>query len=60
MVQYWDGKDYKLLDEQTTIGHKRILAFPTITSSRIKITITEPKAAPVLSEIGIYKAPPLP
>jgi alpha-L-fucosidase len=60
MVQYWDGKDYKLLDEQTTIGHKRILAFPTITSSRIQITITEPKAAPVLSEIGIYKAPPLP
>lgn len=59
-VQYWDGKEFKLLDQQTTIGHKRILAFPTITSSKIKVVIAEPKADPVLSEIGIYLAPELP
>lgn len=60
MVMYWDGKAYKLLDQQTTIGHKRILAFPTITSSKIRIIIAEPKADPVLSEIGVYLAPALP
>jgi len=58
-ASYWDGKEYKPLDAQTTIGHKRILVFPTITSSKIRIVIHEPKADPILAEIGIYKAPAL-
>ncbi len=58
-VQYWDGKAYQLLETQTTIGHKRILTFPTIKSSKIRIVIVEPNADPVLSEIAIYKAPEL-
>jgi len=59
MVFYWDGNTYKLLDTQTTIGHKRILAFPTVTSSKIKVVLTEPNSDPVVSEIAVYKAPDL-
>lgn len=58
-VDYWDGKDYKQLDKQTTVGFKRILTFPTLRTSRIRITILETKASPVLSEIQIYNAPEL-
>ncbi|MBC7567057.1 MAG: alpha-L-fucosidase [Pedobacter sp.] len=59
-ILYWDGKKYRILGDHTTIGHKRILSFPTITSSKIKIGFPEIHGInPVLSEIGIYRAPDL-
>ncbi|MGV8879322.1 MAG: alpha-L-fucosidase [Sphingobacteriaceae bacterium] len=58
-VDYWDGKAYKQFDKQTTVGFKRILTFPTLRTSKIRINILETKASPVLSEIQIYKAPEL-
>jgi alpha-L-fucosidase len=59
-LQYWDGKAYKSLGAYTTIGHKRILSFPTVQSSKIKINFAELAGVnPVLSEVGIYKAPDL-
>jgi alpha-L-fucosidase len=54
-VEYWNGKKYVELDKQTTVGYKRILTFPTIKTNKIKITI-EANAAPILSEIQLYKA----
>ncbi|RZK79766.1 MAG: hypothetical protein EOO85_02775, partial [Pedobacter sp.] len=59
-LQYWDGKAYKSLGAYTTIGHKRILSFPTVQSSKIKINFADLAGVnPVLSEVGIYKAPDL-
>ncbi|WP_316822763.1 alpha-L-fucosidase [Pedobacter gandavensis] len=55
-VEYLDGNTYKKIDQQSTIGHKRILSFPTITTSKIRIHILEANACPVLSEIAVYKA----
>jgi alpha-L-fucosidase len=56
-VEFWDGKAYQPLDKQTTIGYKRILTFPNIRTTRLKVNILESKASPVLSEIAVYKAP---
>lgn len=58
-VEYWNGTDFKPLDKQTTIGHKRILSFPTVSTTKIRINIWEANACPVLSGIQIYKAPDL-
>lgn len=58
-VDYWDGKAFKQLDKQTTIGYKRILTFPTLQTSKIRVNILEAKACPVLSEIQVYNAPEL-
>lgn len=55
-VAYWDGSKFVVLDKQSTIGYKRILSFPTIQTSRIRITV-EANASPVLSEIQAYLAP---
>ena len=39
----------------TTVGYKRILRLPeAITASRIRITITDAKAAPIISNMGLY------
>lgn len=45
------------LDEQTTIGYKRILRLPTVRSAGIRITITDAKACPLISNIELYNAP---
>jgi len=51
-----DG-NWKEIAKATTIGHKRILRFPTIESTKIRFTITDAKACPVISNIGVYNAP---
>jgi len=53
-----NGK-WEQLDKQTTIGYKRILSFPTVTASKLRFTITEAKASPVISNVSIYNAPQL-
>lgn len=51
-----NGNWVKLIDG-TTIGHKIIRKFPLIITSKIKISFTKSKACPVISNIGIYRAP---
>ena len=46
-------------DGLTTIGHRRIICFPTVTTTRLRFTIKESKACPLISEIGVYLAPEL-
>lgn len=58
-VEYWDnGKnDWQPLVSATTIGYKRILRFPTISSSKVRINIRKSLACPVLNNVEIYKSP---
>jgi alpha-L-fucosidase len=41
--------------EQTTIGHQRILTFPTQSVTQIRIKITKARADPLISGIAAYK-----
>ncbi|MFN4000276.1 alpha-L-fucosidase [Algoriphagus sp.] len=43
----------------TTIGYKRILRFPDTEAQKIRINFLDGKGIPVISEIGVYSAPPL-
>ena len=49
-----DGKD-----GLTTIGHRRIVCFPTITATKLRFTITDSKAEPIIKKLGVYLAPEL-
>jgi len=53
-----DG-NWNLIDTQTTIGVKRILRFDTVKASKIRVNITASKAAPLISNIELYRAPNL-
>ncbi|TDQ06966.1 alpha-L-fucosidase [Pedobacter metabolipauper] len=55
-VDYWDGNIFKKLDQQTTIGRKRILVFPKVKTSRIRLTILQSNASPVLTNIQLFNA----
>ena len=55
----WQPLEDSLAEEGnglTTIGHRRIICFPTITATSLRFTITDAKACPLLSRIGIYLA----
>ena len=49
-----DGKD-----GLTTIGHRRIICFPTIKATKLRFTITDSKCAPIIKKLGVYLAPEL-
>jgi alpha-L-fucosidase len=46
-------------DGLTTIGHRRIICFPTVTATSLRFTITDSKARPLISKLGVYLAPEL-
>lgn len=48
---------WKELAKETTIGYKRILRFPTVEATQLRFTITDSKSCPLISNIGVYKAP---
>ncbi|MBR2236145.1 MAG: alpha-L-fucosidase [Prevotella sp.] len=60
-----DGRWQPLKDELsemsgsglTTIGHRRIICFPTLTATKLRFTITDSKAAPLIKRVGVYLAP---
>ncbi len=59
-VEAWQGKKWTLIASGTTIGHIRILTFPTVRTGRLRIRITGSDAPPVLSEVQLYRDPALP
>jgi alpha-L-fucosidase len=56
LLEYWDGKEWQKINEFTTIGYKRLLRFPSITASRLRLTIRKAKQPVQLAEVGFYKA----
>ncbi len=55
-VEYWNGTDWKSLQPFTTVGYKRLLRFPAITSAKLRLFITNANGPVQLAEIGVYKA----
>ena len=56
----WVKLKDKLVEEgdgTTTIGHRRIICFPEISASKVKLTINDSKDTPLISRIGVYNAP---
>jgi alpha-L-fucosidase len=51
-----DG-EWKELANATTIGYKRILRFPSVEATQLRLNITDSKSCPVISNIGVYNAP---
>ena len=44
-------------DGLTTIGHRRIICFPTVKATQLRFTISDAKAEPIIKKLGVYLAP---
>ncbi len=56
-VQYWDetANTWNDLTQATTIGYKRILRFPEISTQKLKLHF-ESLACPIINGVGVYLA----
>ena len=55
-VDIWDGSNWKTVDQQTTVGHKRLLRWSSaVTTDQVRIHITGSRLEPTLAEVGLFK-----
>jgi alpha-L-fucosidase len=55
-VDVKDGVQWKQVEEQTTVGHRRLLRLGTpITTDEVRIRINSSRMEPTLAEIGLFK-----
>lgn len=53
-VDVWKNNAWQRVASATTIGYKRILQLEPVKTTKIRVTIEDSKACPVLSEIAVY------
>lgn len=54
VLEYWINGEWKKATEGTTIGYKRLLEFPTVTTTKVRLRILSARLQPALAEIGLY------
>ncbi|MEM9416722.1 MAG: PA14 domain-containing protein, partial [Planctomycetota bacterium] len=50
-------REWRVIAEGTTIGYKRIVRFDTVSANGIRLNITDSRACPTISTLGVYCAP---
>ena len=58
-VDAWLDGGWKSIGEGTTVGYKRIVTVPLTTSGRIRVTVLDARARPLVAEVGAYRAMPV-
>jgi len=56
-LEAWDGGHWKEFARGTTVGYKRLLRFPEVTTSKVRLRILDSRVCPTLSSVGLYQAP---
>ncbi len=56
-VDAYINGNWKEIARETTIGYKRILRFPTVEASQVRLNILDAKSCPLISNLEIYDAP---
>lgn len=59
-VDIWQAGAWKEIARSTTIGHKKILRFPEVKAKKVRITISDTKLTPRLSEVQVFQVKPEP
>jgi alpha-L-fucosidase len=58
VVEADDGTGWRTIAEGTTVGYKRLLRFPKVGAKRVRLIIRAARAAPAISEFGLFSASP--
>ena len=57
VLEYWSDKQWKEAAAGTTIGYKRLLRFPAVTTNQVRLKIESSRLNPTISTFGLYKQP---
>ena len=55
-LEAWRGDKWEPFAKATTIGYKRLLRFPEIKTSKVRLTITATRARPALTTLGLFRS----
>lgn len=53
-IEVWDNNAWRLVSAGTTIGYKRIVKLSSVTTTKIRVTIVDAKACPVISNVEVF------
>lgn len=53
-IETWNGTSWERVSDNTTIGYKRIVRFDPVDTNKIRISITDSRACPVISNVEVY------
>jgi len=56
-VEVWNGDQWEAIASSTTIGYKKLLRVPKITTSKIRLVIEEARDNAIISKFGLFLAP---
>ena len=52
-----NARDWRVLAEGTTVGHKRIVRVPVTRAPRVRVEILDARACPLLSALEVHATP---
>jgi alpha-L-fucosidase len=53
----WINGQWQEFTKGTTIGYKRLLRFPSISTGKVRLTIDKSRMSPTLKSVGLFKLP---
>ena len=56
-LEAWVDKKWEKVAFGTTVGYKRLIRFPAVKTSCIRIMIEKSRLSPTLTEVGFFKQP---
>ncbi|MBP7937766.1 MAG: alpha-L-fucosidase [Phycisphaerae bacterium] len=59
-LDQWKDGTWHEFAKATSIGNRRLLRIGSVTTSRVRLRVTQATACPVLSEFGLYQEPVVP
>lgn len=54
-IEVLEGSKWKEVARPTTIGFRRFVSFPMVKAKKVRITILDSKAAPLLAEVRVHR-----
>jgi alpha-L-fucosidase len=54
ILEYKDGASWKTATEGTTVGYKRLIKFPAVTTDEVRLRIESSRLNPTIAEFGLY------
>jgi alpha-L-fucosidase len=56
-LDVWDGQAWQTISRGTTVGHKKLDRFETVTAQRVRLVVEQARACPLIAEFGLHLDP---
>jgi alpha-L-fucosidase len=54
-LEAWTEQGWQEVVKGTTIGHKKLDRFPAVTASKVRLTLLQSRACPLIRNFGLFQ-----